>query len=385
MIIAENNHTYNYDFGVMIKNALKSRGITQKQFAETFGIKESNLSGMINGKRRIPNDLLPIISELIMVNEDVLRNYQDRNKSLTKSVSLTPEEENAQKRIDEFNAIVSVKSLLKGICDNKAMAICKLEALKHHYCLVSPSDLNDQMLQLSENCFRRSERTGLDKTAIATWVVKARAAARKEKIVYPFIRERMDELITVLHNILHHNSTNEDTEEMVKDILNKYGIGYCYVQKEPKASIDGYSFIIDGTPFVVVTKRFNRIDNYAFSLMHEIGHIYLGHVNSECGLINIVPTNYDEMDGILPQDLEKEADNFATEKLISNRLWFLAPTVSLNPTAIQTTYMRWAQSKGLDPWIVLGRVSHETGMYRFTSDESRLISSKVRKEDGMNK
>jgi hypothetical protein len=28
----------------------------------------------------------------------------------------------------------------------------------------------------------------------------------------------------------------------------------------------------------------------------------------------------------------------------------------------------------LNPWIVLGRVSHETGMYRFTSDSSRSIN-----------
>jgi HTH-type transcriptional regulator/antitoxin HigA len=48
--------------------------------------------------------------------------------------------------------------------------------------------------------------------------------------------------------------------------------------------------------------------------------------------------------------------------------------VPLNPYVIQKKYTQWAKSKGLNPWIVLGRVSHETGMYRFTSDSSRSIN-----------
>lgn len=38
---------------------------------------------------------------------------------------------------------------------------------------------------------------------------------------------------------------------------------------------------------------------------------------------------------------------------------------------IQKKYSEWAAEKGLNKWLVLGRISYETGMYKFKSDESR--------------
>jgi HTH-type transcriptional regulator/antitoxin HigA len=129
--------------------------------------------------------------------------------------------------------------------------------------------------------------------------------------------------------------------------------------------------MLDGIPYIAVTRRFDRIDNYAFNIMHELGHIYYGHVD-ETGKINVAVPISDSTENFPFQ--EEEADRFATEKLIPNSVWFLAPPVPLNPYVIQKKYTQWAKSKNLNPWIVLGRVSHETGMYRFTSDSSRSIN-----------
>ena len=111
--------------------------------------------------------------------------------------------------------------------------------------------------------------------------------------------------------------------------------------------------------------------------MHELGHIYLGHVD-ENGKINVATHNPESQEAYPLQ--EEQADKFANEALIPNKVWILAPPVPLNPYVIQKKYTQWAKSKGLNPWIVLGRVSHETGMYRFTSDTSRSIN--IGKEGG---
>lgn len=39
--------------------------------------------------------------------------------------------------------------------------------------------------------------------------------------------------------------------------------------------VDGYSFWEGDNPTIVITKRLNRIDNFAFVLFHELGHICL--------------------------------------------------------------------------------------------------------------
>ncbi|MCM1029451.1 MAG: hypothetical protein NC484_07590, partial [Alloprevotella sp.] len=62
--------------------------------------------------------------------------------------------------------------------------------------------------------------------------------------------------------------------------------------------------------------------------------------------------------------------------LIPEDCWKIAPTVTMNPFVIQNKYTAWANKNNLNKWIVLGRLSHETGIYRFTSDESRYVSNK---------
>ncbi len=360
------------NYGSLLKTELERRGISQKDFAEAFGLKSSNLSGILNGKRKIPVSLIPIVSEILDIPESAIINAQKNFSTKSSSSEIESEEEIAAKaELDSFEKIVSLKSLLRGLATLKSTAVEKLQILREHYGLTCASDLQRSSQSLTENCFRRSDKTGLDQIMITTWVVKVKAAAMnpENNPEKPFNTGEMEQLSIIMSETLHKNSGN--TPKKVKKLLNSYGIGYIEIEKEPKASIDGYSFLMNGTPYIAVTRRFDRIDNYAFNIMHELGHIYLGHVD-ETGKINVaVPIS--ESSEVFPSQ-EEEADKFATENLIPNSIWFLAPPVPLNPYIIQKKYAQWAKAKGLNPWIVLGRVSHETGMYRFTSDASRTIS-----------
>ena len=69
------------------------------------------------------------------------------------------------------------------------------------------------------------------------------------------------------------------------------GIGFEWVEHEKGASIDGYSFISNGSPYIVVTLRYNRIDNFAFTIMHEIGHIDMGHKHGS-QLAEVIANHY---------------------------------------------------------------------------------------------
>lgn len=359
-------------YGSLLKAELERRGISQKDFAEAFGLKSSNLSGILNGKRKIPVSLIPIVSEMLNIPESTIIIAQKNFSSKSSSSEMESEEEVAAKaELDSFEKIVSLKSLLRGVATLKSTAIEKLRILREHYGLTCASDLLKNSQCLTENCFRRSDKTGLDQIMITTWVVKVKAAAMNPENTpeRPFDIREMEQLARAMSETLHKNSGN--TPKKVKKLLNSYGIGYIELEKEPKASIDGYSFLLNGRPYVAVTRRFDRIDNYAFNIMHELGHIYLGHVD-ETGKINVTVPISESSESFPYQEVE--ADRFATENLIPNSVWFLAPPVPLNPYVIQKKYTQWAKAKGLNPWIVLGRVSHETGMYRFTSDASRSIN-----------
>ena len=127
-------------------------------------------------------------------------------------------------------------------------------------------------------------------------------------------------------------------------------------------------FTDDGTPAIVITKRYNKIDNAAFAVMHEVGHLKLHSEKDDGGNINLA---YADEDLITKE--EREANEYAANALIPEYIWEKAPRVMMNPHFIQKEYSRWAKGYGLNKWIVLGRVSHETGMYMFKSDKTREI------------
>ena len=354
--------------GQLIKQVLKERGLTQRTLAGVIGLSTSHISEIINDKRSVTASLASKISECLEIPIAALIDLQTR-RALEKSIgSQETDLENAAKsKLSEYDNVVCVKSLLKSAGTKRTSYSEKLAWIEHHYGISDPKIVCEQSsLLISEN-FRKSAKTGLDGRMIATWVIKARAKAKSHKVTARFNINDKDFLKDDLAAALHRN---ENTLNIVHEILNSYGIGFAVVEKEPNASIDGYSFMNEQTPYIVITKRFDRIDNLAFTIMHELGHIVLGHLSEVNSKINIYFGDNGEED---PHPQERAANEFAANALIPCDLWRFAPSVPLWSQAIQRKYTLWANKYRLNQWIVLGRVSHETGMYRFKSDQSRKI------------
>ena len=99
----------------------------------------------------------------------------------------------------------------------------------------------------------------------------------------------------------------------------------------------------------------DKIDNLAFAVMHELGHIK-NHDNEFCRV------NLEDYDHESPE--EKAANAFAANALIPDAIWKKIPEVQLYPAQIQRLYTAWAEQNGYNKWIALGRISHETEIGR---------------------
>jgi len=104
------------------------------------------------------------------------------------------------------------------------------------------------------------------------------------------------------------------TESAIKEILAKYGIGYCIVEKFEKTPVDAYSTIIDGHPYIVVSHRRNNMDMLVFDILHECGHINK-HLTDG---ISFISYNQDLGEA---RGIEQEANNFAKDMLIPPAVW----------------------------------------------------------------
>ena len=70
----------------------------------------------------------------------------------------------------------------------------------------------------------------------------------------------------------------------------------------------------DGTPVIALTLRRDKIDNFWFTLLHEFAHV-AKHLTEERGLI------VDDLEISSMEEIEKEADQFAEDALISADDW----------------------------------------------------------------
>lgn len=348
--------------GIILRYELEDREISQKDFAVMIGMQKSHLNELIKGKRPITKPIADKIEEVLGISAVSLVNMQTQYEYDMKVIEQRGIEELESKNtLNLYNEIFDVKTLFKRIGKVPTTAVQQVQYIVETLCLPQPNELKLE----TSGMFRKSAKTGQDPRMLMTWKLLAESKAKEQKVAKPFKKERKDEVVSALVSALHRNCSTENT---IKEILSAEGIAFCIEEKVDKASVDGYSYIENGTPYIILTRRYDRIDNFAFALMHEIGHIYLHYLDGSRSDCKLSIPDYDN-----ESSEEKEANAFAADALIHNEEWKTAPKVRVNPAIIQRKYTQWAIEKGLNKWIVLGRISYETGMYKFHSDESRKI------------
>jgi len=347
--------------GFIVKMELKARGIKQKDFADKIAIQPSHLSEILKGNRNLSDQLADKIENELGIPSAHLKQLQAEYDFRKKTAQINDiAEHEAEKVIAEYNLSYDMRVIFKYLGITDSCPTEKVRFCKENLHFVSPK----QQVSFVYGRYHKSEKTGLDIRMISTWSVLARYEATRQpapKGQYDY--GKLDTLSMELSEIFNEN---QNTINRVTRKLSEYGIKFCIVPKVERASIDGYSFISENQPAIVITKRYNKIDNIAFAVLHEVGHLKM-HLGNNDERVSIAAA--EEMDS----KEEREANEFAANALIPNSTWERAPEVPMNPHMIQLKYTAWAKKEHLNKWIVLGRVSHDTGMYMFKTDSSRFI------------
>lgn len=346
--------------GAIVKSEISERGVSQKQFAEMLHIQSTHLSEILNGKRSI-NAIADNIEDVLGIPARTLVKMQasyEYDKRIIEERGI--KEIEAKNELMEYDRLFDVKTVVKKLgLDTQKGAVHLLSSIKETLRLPCAARME---MNYSKSYFRKSEKTGTDDRMIATWVLLAKNEARKSFTRGKFDRRNTKELSAALVSVFNENV---DTVNRVRSVMSDYGIKFCIVPKVDKASVNGCCFVEDGIPSIVLTLRYNMIDHLAFDTMHELGHV-----------VNHLIEDNDEMISIDGQDYstkEKEADKFAVSSIIPESLWATSPAVRMNPFLIQRDYSKWAKDNGIHKWIVLGRISHETGIRKFKGDDTRKI------------
>jgi HTH-type transcriptional regulator/antitoxin HigA len=153
------------------------------------------------------------------------------------------------------------------------------------------------------------------------------------------------------------------------EFLAKHGILVVVEPRLPNALIDGAAMLAEnGTPIVGLTLRYDRIDYFWFTLLHEVVHIWK-HLNTPDEAF------VDRLENMGTADVvEKEANRIARDALIPRGVWkrssaFLSPS--------KQSIQELADELHIHPGIVVGRLQFETG--HFESFRELLGQGSVRK------
>ncbi|MBI6183645.1 ImmA/IrrE family metallo-endopeptidase [Serratia proteamaculans] len=221
------------------------------------------------------------------------------------------------------------------------------------------SDLFSSFCQKTEKShalFRRGSSS--DDVLVNTWLS---FVYEKEKIVSaianvptysPISREFLVDFVK--------NSVDEAFPLLAPKALMALGIILIYEEAIPSAKVDGVVYINDnGNPVIAMSLRYSRIDNYWFTLMHELSHVLLHYENLGSPII-------DNMDVIAePENLiESQADRMALDTLIPRGLW---RGCSAKQTLREDDLFAFSKEIGIHPAIVAGRIRNEKRSYKFFS------------------
>lgn len=148
---------------------------------------------------------------------------------------------------------------------------------------------------------------------------------------------------------------------LAKEFLEENGIALVIEPQLPKTHLDGAALIgRSGAPIIALTLRQDRLDNFWFTLTHELIHAWKHLDDKEHRAIadeNIEKRADDDA-------IEKEANDRAAEILIPRAAWRRSKAfVDPSPQSIR----EFAKELHICPAIIAGRIRFERGNYKLFS------------------
>ncbi|MGF1591798.1 MAG: ImmA/IrrE family metallo-endopeptidase [Kiloniellaceae bacterium] len=164
-------------------------------------------------------------------------------------------------------------------------------------------------------------------------------------------------------------SVHSDGPRRAQAMLRKHGIILIPEPQIPGLAIDGAAFSEAGIPVIGMTIRKDTIDNFWFTLLHELGHVILHYrTGLSAGF-------FDQFEAESTDEQEAEADNFASNILIPEEKWRRSTArIAKSPSAIE----KFARELGIHSAIVFGRIRKERENYSIFSQ--RIGSGLVRQQ-----
>lgn len=345
--------------GEFVREELEARGWTQTDLAEILGRSPRLVSEIIAGKRAITPETAKALADAFETSAQVWLNLE----SAYQLSRIRNQGGDIGRRARLFSKAPINDMTKRGWLERSPNVDVLEKRLLDFFGIESLDDPANFWAAA-----RKSTPYGALTPAQNAWLFRARQLARAVP-AGTFSQAKLAEAVERLRMLLF------DVEDIrhVPRVLADAGVRFLVIQPLPQTRIDGACFWLDSnSPVIVVSMRFDRVDYFWHTLIHEVGH-----VKNKDG-INNTTLDTDLGDSTARSDekpgYERAADGFAVETLIPQDL-LNDFVVRVRPLYSKLRIADFANVMKVHPGIVVGQLQHR-GEISYSSNRGML--TKVR-------
>lgn len=323
-----------------IKFRMEEKGLRQADLVPYFGTR-SRVSEVLSGKRPLTIPMIRAISVGLGISAEVL-------------IGVSEDAEEKNKDDIDWARFPAKEMIARGWIEKmKGKAKVTIED--------QVKDFVSQVgFQFSDAAFKRSisgdAYSPATKYALYAWLIRVVQRSREQSSKVALYDERKLNESTLQE--IAQLSWFEEGPRLAVEYLRDIGINVVIEPHLKGTMLDGAALKdTDGSPIVGLTLRHDRLDNFWFTLLHEVVHIWK-HVGRE-------ETFLDDLDASSNTDRrEAEANRIAKDSLIPRVAWKRSEA-SRNPS--EAAIDELSKQLKINPAIIAGRIRRETGDYRLFS------------------
>jgi len=301
-----------FGLGYFIKEQMEIRGWVQEELAEVLGLSTKHLNSILQDKQPLTIENAKKLASAFNTSPQYWLNLDNDYRLWLEK------EKKEQTAIVEAKAIIysrmPVRDMMKKgwLEPTRDLKILTNEVKKFW----GISDLDFAFLdEAVMPRYKKSESYNqFNASYAATWY----QMACKYSTHYEVPAYNKQALEALYKNISVYTTQSNGVGLFIKE-LNACGIKFFVLPHLEKTYLDGAAFLLEGTPVIVYTARYKRIDNFWFTVAHEIVHV-LKHLDEK------TPFVLDNLREPTTDKHEEEANKLAAKHLKHNEiLTFLEP------------------------------------------------------------
>ncbi len=349
--------------GVMLLDELNERQLTQAEFSAIIDRPAKTVNEIIKGKRGITPETAEMIAAALGTSADIWLGMQAEYDLFLLNKKTQTKTSDVKKRSELYN-LFPIADLVrrKYITVRKKVSELETEVLA----LLDVATLTEFRNQ--SLAFYRTSEGDISLSYLNAWVLLGKKAARDMKGVGKYNKEGL----LVLATELKHYSRKEDGIKDVVKKLSDLGVRVVILHHFSKTRVDGAACWLDNeSPVILLSLRYDRIDNFYFTLLHEIGHL-IKHETSEPFV------DVDIFSGGSTNEKEKEANSFAIENLGFGNVSAELKYSEINAGVI----LRRSEQLSVHPGLLVGHLQH-TGLIDYNVYRKALVKVSPLLPEGM--